>query len=121
MFPFLGSPTGSFAVTGVLGIIVFIYMHYSGIRENGLQQHLHAFIPHLDMPVAIKLPILALLVPIEFIGVVIRCFVLAVRLFANMFAGHMVLATVLIFIWQARTLLDTNPALFWTITAGSVL
>jgi F-type H+-transporting ATPase subunit a len=70
------------------------------------------------MPIFIKLPILLMLVPIEFVGLIIKCFVLSVRLFANMFAGHMVLATILIFIWQAR---HFDPALFWTVTVGSVL
>src|SRR5262245_37150245 len=38
---------------------------------------------------------------IELVGTVIKSGVLAVRLFANMFAGHMVLATILLFIYQA--------------------
>jgi F-type H+-transporting ATPase subunit a len=118
MFPFLGSPTASISMTGALAFIVFVYIHLSGIMENGLVGHSHAFVPHMDLPLALKIPILAMLVPIEFIGLIIKCFVLAVRLFANMFAGHMVLATILIFIWQARTF---EPALFTTVTAGSVI
>ena len=117
MFPFLGSPTASIAVTGTLAAIVFCFMHLSGLRENGPKQHAMAFVPHLDMPLPLKIGILAMLVPIEVIGLVIRCFVLAVRLFANMFAGHMVLATIILFIYSARHL---HPGLFWTITAGSV-
>ena len=38
---------------------------------------------------------------IELMGVLVSNVVLAVRLFANMFAGHMVLATILIFIYVA--------------------
>jgi F-type H+-transporting ATPase subunit a len=118
MLPFLGSPTASFTMTSVLAIIVFSYIHFSGISENGLMGHLGAFAPHLDMPFPLKVGILCLLWPIEFIGLIIKCFVLSVRLFANMFAGHMVLATILIFIWQARNL---DPSLFWTVTASSVV
>jgi F-type H+-transporting ATPase subunit a len=118
MIPFLGSPTASISVTGVLAAIVYVMMHVWGIQENGFSGHLHSFVPNLDMPLVVKLPILLILIPIEFFGLVIRCGVLAVRLFANVFAGHMVLATIVLFIWQARYL---SPALFWTITTGSVL
>jgi F-type H+-transporting ATPase subunit a len=119
MFPFLGSPTASISMTGALAFMVYVYIHLSGIMENGLAGHVNAFIPHMDMPLIIKVPILVMLIPIEFVGLIIKCFVLAVRLFANMFAGHMVLATILIFIWQARNFYPSP--LFWTITAASVL
>jgi len=118
MVPFLGSPTASFPMTLTLAFIVFAFIHFSGIRENGVQGHLLAFAPHMDMPMAMKIPILMLMWPIEFFGLIIKCFVLSVRLFANMFAGHVVLATILLFIYQAR---NFNPALFWTVTVSSVL
>jgi F-type H+-transporting ATPase subunit a len=50
-------------------------------------------------------------------GVVVRNAVLAVRLFANMFAGHTVLATLLIFIYTAR---NAAPLLWGAITVSSV-
>lgn len=118
MFPFLGSPTSSFPMTLALATIVFVFIHASGIKENGLKGHFFAFVPHLDLPLPLKLGILAMLVPIEIAGLAIKCFVLSVRLFANMFAGHMVLATVLIFIWQARNL---DAGMFSTVTIASVL
>lgn len=118
MFPFLGSPTASFPMTATLAIITFCYIHYCGIMENGFVGHMGAFAPHLDIPVFAKIPIVGLLWVIEFLGLMIKCFVLSVRLFANMFAGHMVLATILLFIYQARNL---DPNLFWTITVSSVL
>src|SRR5262249_48289290 len=55
---------------------------------------------------------------IEWIGVLVRNVVLAVRLFANMFAGHMVTATFLIFIWMAR---NTAPVLWGAVTMSSVV
>ncbi len=102
MFPFLGSPTASFAVTSVLAVGSLLFIHISSIMRYGLQTHLMAFAPHLDMPPAMKYGILAMLWPIEFFGLILKCFVLSVRLFANMFAGHMVLATILLFITMVR-------------------
>ena len=54
---------------------------------------------------------------IEVFGSLIKAFVLDVRLFANLFAGHLVLAFILSFIVMAK---DTPFFLFGTISAGSV-
>ena len=43
---------------------------------------------------------------------------LAVRLFANIFAGHMVLAMILLFI---VTMAPYRPVMFWGVTASSVI
>ena len=42
-----------------------------------------------------------LLVPVEIIGLIAKVFALAVRLFANMIAGHILLAVLLSFIMSA--------------------
>ena len=55
-------------------------------------------VPKLDVPALIKPPLWALMFVIEVAGLFIRHFVLCVRLFANMLAGHIVLAVILGFI-----------------------
>jgi len=69
----------------------------------------------------VPLPIAIFLKPmifvIEVLGTVIKSFVLAVRLFANMFAGHMVLAYILSFIALAAG----NLLLWGGVTFASVL
>jgi F-type H+-transporting ATPase subunit a len=55
---------------------------------------------------------------IEFLGNFIKAFVLAVRLFANIFAGHVVLAFLLFFIVMVK---NQGPALFWGVTISSVV
>ena len=55
-------------------------------------------VPKLDVPPLIKPPLWALLFVIEVAGLLIRHFVLCVRLFANMMAGHLVLAVIFSFI-----------------------
>jgi F-type H+-transporting ATPase subunit a len=117
MIPFLGSPTASFAVTSILAFGSFLFIHLNSILQVGLKNHLASFAPDLDMPSGMKIAILPMIWVIEFIGMGIKCFVLSVRLFANMFAGHMVLATILLFIPAVTTPL----ALSWTVTLGSVL
>jgi F-type H+-transporting ATPase subunit a len=118
MFPFLGSPTASMSVTAVLAIIVFLFIHIQSTMRYGLKAHLLSFAPPMDMPIYIKLPILVMLWPIEFLGLIIKCFVLAVRLFANMFAGHIVLGTILLFIPMMQ---NASEGLFWSVSIASWL
>jgi len=58
---------------------------------------------------------------IELGGTVIKSGVLAVRLFANMFAGHMVLAMILLFIYQVGKAANGPTALWGVVTVASVL
>ena len=98
MLPFMGSPTASFTVTSVLAASVFVFITVHTILKYGAWNWLKSFAPHLDLPIYMKVPILCMLWPIEFGGLMLKCFVLSVRLFANMFAGHIVLGTILLFI-----------------------
>ena len=71
-------------------------------------------VPHLDVPGWLKPFLWGLMFVIEVAGLLIRHIVLAVRLFANMFAGHVVLAVILGFIlmamWQPVVLGLVMPA-----------
>jgi F-type H+-transporting ATPase subunit a len=118
MMPFMGSPTASFTVTSVLALSVFLFIHVSSIMRYGLKFHLLSFAPHLDLPIVMKVLILTMLWPIEFFGLALKCFVLSVRLFANMFAGHIVLGTILLFIPLVK---HTGWPLEATVTISSVL
>ena len=64
-----------------------------------------------------KIFILLMLVPIEFMGHFIKAFVLAVRLFANILAGHMVLGVLMLFIVAVR---NAAPPTFWGVTGVTV-
>ena len=68
----------------MISYVLFIYV---GIRKHGFVKYMkHALVPPAPWF------ILPLLVPIEFFSTfIVRPFTLAVRLFANMFAGHMIL------------------------------
>jgi F-type H+-transporting ATPase subunit a len=82
------SPNSKFAWPLVLAVIVWVMYNWVGIREQGAGRYFK------DAAVPPGVPKLALILvtPIELLQVfVIRPFTLAVRLFANMFAGHMLL------------------------------
>jgi F-type H+-transporting ATPase subunit a len=101
MLPFLGSPTANINVTGALALCVFFAIHGPPVAKHGLLPYLKSMWPHLDVPLVLGIFLKPLIFGIEVIGVLVKNAVLAVRLFANMFAGHMVLATLLTFIFLA--------------------
>lgn len=85
LIPGLAVPTANLNTTLACALIVFFAYHYIGIRKNGVWKYLKHF--------AGPLPLLApLMFPIEVISHFARPLSLSVRLFANMFGGHMLMA-----------------------------
>lgn len=101
MIPGFGSATGTMAVTGVLALFVFGVVVGSGVKKMGFVQFLKAQVPTMDLPPMLKMVLVPLIFVIEIFGMLVKHFVLAVRLFANMFAGHLVLAIFVAFIGVA--------------------
>jgi F-type H+-transporting ATPase subunit a len=113
MFPGLGSPTGALAVTAVLALFAFVVIHGSAIRKLGLVGYAKAQVPHGMNPF-----IAGFVTIIEVLSHFIKGSVLAIRLFSNMFAGHLALAAILGFIAMAKF---AGWYTFWPITLGSVV
>jgi F-type H+-transporting ATPase subunit a len=89
------------------------------VVKKGSGRYLHSFWPQIDLPAwPLGMPIKGLVFCLEIMGVLVRNGVLAIRLFANMFAGHMVTATILFFI---KLTAELHPALWATVTISSVL
>ena len=83
------SPMSKFAYPLVLAVITWVLYNWVGIREQGAGR----YFKDAAVPPGVPIGALILVTPIELLQVfVIRPFTLAVRLFANMFAGHMLLA-----------------------------
>ena len=88
-----GTATANIFVTGTLAVMTFLMIVINGLRLGGM-----AYIKHFNPGPWWMAP---LLVPIEIIGLLAKCVALAIRLFANMVAGHLVLAVLLSFILSA--------------------
>jgi F-type H+-transporting ATPase subunit a len=118
ILPWAGSPTGALMVTAALAAITFCAVVGIGVQKFGVGGFFKSLVPHMELPKAIAVILIPMVFVIELVGLLIRHVVLAVRLLANMFAGHLVLAVILGFIavWA-------NPFSFaWVgITTASVL
>ena len=124
MVPGLGAATGSISVTAALAIAVFFVVVGTGMKKMGVVGFLKAQAPHLDIAPALKLVLLPMIWAIEVFGLMIKHMVLAVRLFANMFAGHLVLGVFVAFIgvtWGSWMSWGVAPVTILASVAISVL
>ena len=80
--------TGSIAVTGAVATWSFVYFIYIGIQKKSAWGYIKSLAPQ-----GVSFPINLVVWVIEVFSTFLRLVTLAVRLFCNMFAGHVVLGT----------------------------
>ena len=111
LLPWGAAATGNIAVTAALAVIAFVVIEVTGMRTLGFKGYMGTifYLPH-GLPggvggTILKVLLLAVMTPIELIGKLAKPFALAVRLFANMTSGHvLVLALIgLTFLFQSYT------------------
>lgn len=84
LIPGFHSPTANLSTTLALGLIVFFYVQYIGIKSNGIKGYLKHF--------AGPMPAVAIILfPIELISELVKPFTLALRLFGNIFGEDTVI------------------------------
>ena len=82
------SPNSKIAIPAALAALTYILFNWVGIRQQGLVNYFKGIM----FPPGVPTPMYVLITPIELAStLVFRPFTLAVRLFANMFAGHLLL------------------------------
>jgi len=91
LLPWGASPTGNISVTATLAIITFLVVEFAGMRELGPVGYARTifYVPP-GLPFLMKPIMLAIMTPVEFLGKLAKPFALAIRLYANMTAGHAV-------------------------------
>jgi F-type H+-transporting ATPase subunit a len=103
--------TSNLNVTVGLALLTFVFTHYAGIKSHGLFRYVGGWAPPSAPPV-LKQFIWA----IHAISEVFRLVSLSVRLFANMLAGHAILA-----VFFAMALIFQNYAVAVFLQGGSVV
>jgi F-type H+-transporting ATPase subunit a len=91
LIPGFLSPTSSLSTTAAWAIVVFVFYQYIGISRGGFKYLKHFCGPIFIGPIPIMLPI-------EIISEFARPFSLSVRLFANIFAGEMIVKLLFSFV-----------------------
>lgn len=115
LIPGAKTPTGSLSVTWALALLSFIYFNAAGIKAKGGLGYIKSIAPS-----GLPAPMVPIIWFFEFFSLVIRLLTLAVRLYGNMFAGHVILGVFAImtqfFILDAVQFaapLTAAPAIAW--------
>lgn len=93
--PIGGTATQNLFVTATLALVSFLVINAAGMRELGVWGYCKHLTGGAPWYVAI------LMVPIEILSTFIKPVALALRLFANMTAGHILVATLFMFVGMA--------------------
>ena len=89
LIPFMDSPTSNLNVTFALGLVVFVYVQYIGIKELGAVGYVdHMLGQPRDMTGWLLAP---LMLPIHLLGELAKPISLSCRLFGNIFGEDMLL------------------------------
>lgn len=95
LVPYGATATGNISVTATLAAITFITVEIAGIRANGWGYLSTIFYWNNDLPVVMRPLMFLIISPVELLGKFTKPFALAIRLFANMTAGHIVLLAIM--------------------------
>jgi F-type H+-transporting ATPase subunit a len=115
IIPFIQMPaTARMAIPLLLALMVWVIYNVIGVRRQGPI----GYIKNIAFPPGVPGALLPLVALIELISkIFVQPFSLAVRLFANMLAGHLLLVT---FAVLATALLHPNPLIIGTPLAGAM-
>ncbi len=119
LFAIGGTATANINTTAVLALFAFVVIQIHSFRELGFL----GWLDHLTCGLAKGPKGLWLVVPIvfavEFAGVFIKPVALAIRLFANMLGGHILLATIIMLPSMPQLGLEPGGGTWWGVTIAS--
>ncbi|MFM7035921.1 MAG: F0F1 ATP synthase subunit A, partial [Planctomycetia bacterium] len=118
MVPWAGSPTASFSVTLALAGVTMLTVVLAGMRKFGFLGFFANQVPSMDLPLPLAILLKPMIFAIEMLGLCIKHLILAVRLLANMVAGHLVLLGIMGLISAAASY---SMGMWATVTGISVV
>jgi len=100
-----GAATANVWITGSLAMLSFLMIHIAGVREQGFIGYIRNFAPK------VPLALVPFIYFMEIVSSLVRPFALAVRLFANILAGHILIATILGLIFIFRNIFMASASI----------
>jgi F-type H+-transporting ATPase subunit a len=101
LVPWMGSPTGAFTVTLTLALCTLVLVIATGIIRHGALGFWTGMAPHVEGkvgPINLATVLTPVLLVLEIFSFFVKHCSLCIRLMANMFGGHLMLAVFLAFI-----------------------
>jgi F-type H+-transporting ATPase subunit a len=90
LIPYGSTATGNISVTATMAVLTLIVTEISGIRAQGLGYLNTIFYWNKDLHPVMRVIMFFVMTPVEIASKLTKPFALAIRLFANMTAGHIV-------------------------------
>lgn len=100
-----GAATANIWITGALATFSFLLFHLAGIRQKGIVHYLATLSPKVPWPM---MPFMFVM---ELLSSFVRLFSLAIRLFANILAGHILIGVLLGFIVMFKTFMAAGASI----------
>ena len=112
LIPFGATATGNISVTATLAILTFLVIEIAGMRAQGLHYLGTIFYWNKDLNIVMRVLMFLIMTPVEIAGKISKPFALAIRLFANMTAGHIVVLALIGLIFAFKSyVIGTAPLL----------
>ncbi|HJU75343.1 MAG TPA: F0F1 ATP synthase subunit A [Gemmatimonadaceae bacterium] len=111
LVPYGATATGNIAVTATLAIVTFVVTEVSGMIALGRHYFSTIFYWNKELALPMRLVMFLILSPVELIGKFTKPIALAIRLFANMTAGHIVVLAFIGMIFTFKGLASGAPFL----------
>ena len=109
LIPYGSTATGNIAVTATLALITLVVVEVSGMKAQGAGYLNTIFYWNKELPLLMRVLMFVIMTPVEILGKFAKPFALAVRLFANMTAGHIVVLALIGLIFTFKS---------WAIAGG---
>lgn len=111
LIPYGATATGNIAVTATLAIITLVVVEVTGVVTQGVGYLNTLFYWNKELPMYVRIPMFFVMSPVEMIGKLAKPFALAIRLFANMTAGHIVVLALIGLIFAFKSVASGAPFL----------
>jgi len=111
LIPYGATATGNIAVTATLALITLVVVEVSGMITQGVGYLGTIFYWNKDLPMFMRPIMFVVMTPVELISKLSKPFALAIRLFANMTAGHIVVLALIGLIFAFKSIASGAPFL----------
>jgi F-type H+-transporting ATPase subunit a len=111
LIPYGATATGNIAVTATLALITLVVVEVSGMITQGVGYLGTIFYWNKDLPLFMRPIMFVVMTPVELISKLSKPFALAIRLFANMTAGHIVVLALIGLIFAFKSVASGAPFL----------
>lgn len=111
LIPYGSTATGNISVTATMAILTLIVTELSGMRAQGIGYLNTVFYWNKELPLPMRVLLFFIMTPVEILSKLTKPFALAIRLFANMTAGHIVVLAFIGLIFTFRLPVGAAPFL----------